>query len=190
VGSIPLPLAGLETSCNALQIPPPQPIRLKADPISTQISLPGRPWRPFRLLGSNPLTTTSGRRRSRQPCCWLYDSLPVDESILRVATGDVSRKTVELLTTVLREHASAGRPGIPTPSAPSCFGRLNRIKALYSSSMGSSRTIMNAMHPTILSWVLSRSRSLLRSYSSRAVARLISPIIALSSCLLSRCRRI
>jgi hypothetical protein len=81
-------------------------------------------------------------------------------------------------------------PGIPTPSAPSCFGRLNRTKALYSNFMGSSRTIMNAMRPTILSWVLSRSRSLLRSYSSRGVARLISPIIALSSCLLSHYRRI
>ena len=43
-----------------------------------------------------------------------FDSLSVDESLLRVAAGAVSRKTVELLTTVLREHVSAGKPGIPT----------------------------------------------------------------------------
>lgn len=43
-----------------------------------------------------------------------FDSLSVDESLLRVAAGAVSRKTVELLTTVLREHLGAGKPGIPT----------------------------------------------------------------------------
>jgi hypothetical protein len=43
-----------------------------------------------------------------------FDSLSVDESLHRVAAGAVSRKTVQLLTTVLREHLAAGRPGIPT----------------------------------------------------------------------------
>ncbi len=43
-----------------------------------------------------------------------FDSLSVDESLRRVATGAVSRKTVELLTIVLREHVAAGKPGIPT----------------------------------------------------------------------------
>ena len=43
-----------------------------------------------------------------------FDSLSVDESLRRVAAGAVSRKTVELLTTVMREHIAAGKPGIPT----------------------------------------------------------------------------
>lgn len=43
-----------------------------------------------------------------------FDSLSVEESLLQVGAGAVSRKTVELLATVLREHAAAGKPGIPT----------------------------------------------------------------------------
>lgn len=42
-----------------------------------------------------------------------FDSLLVDESLRRVAAGAVSRTTVELLTTVLREHVAAGKPGHP-----------------------------------------------------------------------------
>jgi len=43
-----------------------------------------------------------------------FDSLSVEESLAHVAGSAVSRKTVELLASVLREHSSTGKPGIPT----------------------------------------------------------------------------
>lgn len=43
-----------------------------------------------------------------------FDSLSVEESLAHVAASAVSRKTVELLAAVLREHSTAGKPGIPT----------------------------------------------------------------------------
>jgi hypothetical protein len=43
-----------------------------------------------------------------------FDSLSVQGSLAHVADSAVSRKTVELLAAVLREHTAAGKPGIPT----------------------------------------------------------------------------
>jgi hypothetical protein len=43
-----------------------------------------------------------------------FDSLTVDETLTRVATGEVSQKTYELLKVVLHEHSTAGHHGIPT----------------------------------------------------------------------------
>jgi len=43
-----------------------------------------------------------------------FDSLSIEQAIAHVRTGAVTQKTCELLTFVLREHATTGRPGIPT----------------------------------------------------------------------------
>lgn len=43
-----------------------------------------------------------------------FDSLSVEKSLAHVTDTAVSRKTVELLASILREHAAAGKPGIPT----------------------------------------------------------------------------
>lgn len=43
-----------------------------------------------------------------------FDSLCADDSLAQLADSTVSRKTVELLAEVLREHAAAGKLGIPT----------------------------------------------------------------------------
>ncbi len=48
-----------------------------------------------------------------------FDSLSVEESLAQVAASAVSRRTVELLTAVLRQHSAAGKPGIPTGLAMS-----------------------------------------------------------------------